>query len=54
MPQLNPSPWLMILLLSWTIFLFFIPTKVITHIFPNKLIPGAKNTFTKTPWTWPW
>nr|YP_010948003.1 ATP synthase F0 subunit 8 [Diplospinus multistriatus]WMI34979.1 ATP synthase F0 subunit 8 [Diplospinus multistriatus]BAU45719.1 ATPase subunit 8 [Diplospinus multistriatus] len=54
MPQLNPSPWLAILLFSWLILLVVIPPKVMAHTFPNE--PAAKN-LQKTkggPWNWPW
>nr|BBD13969.1 ATPase subunit 8 [Stethojulis strigiventer] len=54
MPQLNPSPWLGILLFSWLIFLTIIPPKVMSHTFPNE--PATRST--RTPimhsWAWPW
>nr|WNH37002.1 ATP synthase F0 subunit 8 [Erotelis smaragdus] len=54
MPQLNPAPWLMILLFSWLIFLTILPTKIMAHTFPNE--PALQSTqVPKTePWFWPW
>nr|AAP75251.1 ATP synthase 8 [Chromis retrofasciata]AAP75253.1 ATP synthase 8 [Chromis retrofasciata] len=54
MPQLNPSPWFLILMLSWVVFLTLLPPKVLTHLSPNE--PAPQNT--KKPqmgsWNWPW
>nr|AAR13534.1 ATPase 8 [Synbranchus cf. marmoratus] len=54
MPQLNPSPWFNILVLSWLIFLTILPLKITAHTFPNE--PQLKSMIlTKTePWNWPW
>nr|WNH36850.1 ATP synthase F0 subunit 8 [Gonostoma atlanticum] len=53
MPQLNPSPWFLILLFSWATLLTMIPPKTLTYIFPYE--PTAISTNTKTePWNWPW
>nr|YP_010133064.1 ATP synthase F0 subunit 8 [Ophichthys cuchia]QWE36556.1 ATP synthase F0 subunit 8 [Ophichthys cuchia]UZC55292.1 ATP synthase subunit 8 [Ophichthys cuchia] len=54
MPQLNPSPWLMILIFSWMIFLYFIPPKVSAHIFPHEPLPITIENFTTESWNWPW
>nr|WNH22366.1 ATP synthase F0 subunit 8 [Callionymus bairdi] len=55
MPQLNPAPWFLILVFSWLVFLAFIPTKIMSHNFPNKLTPfETKKASPKTSWTWPW
>nr|YP_009130428.1 ATP synthase F0 subunit 8 [Trichogaster fasciata]AJW77533.1 ATP synthase F0 subunit 8 [Trichogaster fasciata] len=54
MPQLNPSPWLAILIFSWLVFLLIIPPKIMAHISPNE--PALKSTeksLTES-WTWPW
>nr|AAP41229.1 ATPase subunit 8 [Strongylura marina] len=54
MPQLNPTPWFAILLLTWLVFLIIIPPKIMTHIFPNDPnTQSMENTKTET-WTWPW
>nr|WNH22041.1 ATP synthase F0 subunit 8 [Sparisoma chrysopterum] len=54
MPQLNPSPWLAILIISWMIFLSVVPKKVLSRIFPND--PASQRALhSKTdPWSWPW
>nr|ATL16188.1 ATP synthase F0 subunit 8 [Neoceratodus forsteri] len=54
MPQLNPNPWFMILLLSWIVFLLILPSKIIAHTYLNE--PTTQNTekLTAQPWTWPW
>nr|YP_006303603.1 ATP synthase F0 subunit 8 [Minimugil cascasia]AEK53175.1 ATP synthase F0 subunit 8 [Minimugil cascasia] len=54
MPQLNPSPWLLILLFTWLVFLTIIPPKILGHTFPND--PASQNTEKpKTEsWVWPW
>nr|YP_009348113.1 ATP synthase F0 subunit 8 [Bolbometopon muricatum]APW83531.1 ATP synthase F0 subunit 8 [Bolbometopon muricatum] len=54
MPQLNPAPWLTILVFSWLIFLTLLPPKVLSHNFPSD--PASQNTKKpKTePWNWPW
>nr|CBX53536.1 ATPase subunit 8 [Lucifuga sp. MFP 18.000396] len=54
MPQLNPSPWLAILVFSWLVFTTVIPLKILAHTFPNE--PTSQNVKTpKTePWNWPW
>nr|NP_443389.1 ATP synthase F0 subunit 8 [Poromitra oscitans]BAB70239.1 ATPase subunit 8 [Poromitra oscitans] len=54
MPQLNPSPWLAILIFSWLIFLVFLPPKVLAHTFPNEpSAQSAESTRTQS-WNWPW
>nr|YP_009538224.1 ATP synthase F0 subunit 8 [Prodotiscus insignis]AYN73730.1 ATP synthase F0 subunit 8 [Prodotiscus insignis] len=54
MPQLNPTPWFFIMLLSWLSFSLLIQPKLITFTCTN--LPSNKaKTITKTsPWTWPW
>nr|YP_009340948.1 ATP synthase F0 subunit 8 [Chascanopsetta lugubris]AID59775.1 ATP synthase F0 subunit 8 [Chascanopsetta lugubris]BAX03932.1 ATPase subunit 8 [Chascanopsetta lugubris] len=54
MPQLNPAPWLMILVFSWLIFLTVVPIKVTAHITPSHPEPGLTSTSDKAMWTWPW
>nr|ACU00317.1 ATP synthase F0 subunit 8 [Pseudobranchus axanthus] len=54
MPQLNPSPWLAILLTSWMIFLLFMMTKTMYFKDTNHpTTPMSKKLSTK-PWNWPW
>nr|YP_009630770.1 ATP synthase F0 subunit 8 [Channa punctata]QBS14431.1 ATP synthase F0 subunit 8 [Channa punctata]WPS67128.1 ATP synthase F0 subunit 8 [Channa punctata] len=54
MPQLNPAPWLAILLFSWFIFLAIIPQKISVYLFPNNPTPQSTRTTDMTPWNWPW
>nr|AOS51738.1 ATP synthase F0 subunit 8 [Xiphasia setifer] len=52
MPQLDPSPWLMISTFVWINLLIFIPPKIATHTFPKEpSVPQAKDYITE-PWTW--
>nr|AJT70255.1 ATP synthase F0 subunit 8 [Rhinochimaera africana] len=53
MPQLNPNPWFLILLFTWTIFLTVLPNKINKHIFTNKPTITLDTPKTNT-WTWPW
>nr|YP_007024986.1 ATP synthase F0 subunit 8 [Herpele squalostoma]ADR03273.1 ATP synthase F0 subunit 8 [Herpele squalostoma] len=53
MPQLNPSPWLMIMLSSWLILLTAMFTKIISHK-PTNDIHTEHHKKHSTPWTWPW
>nr|CBX53548.1 ATPase subunit 8 [Lucifuga subterranea] len=54
MPQLNPSPWLAILVFSWLIFTAVIPPKILAHSSPNEpTSQGMKKPKTE-PWNWPW
>nr|WNH21521.1 ATP synthase F0 subunit 8 [Labrisomus nuchipinnis] len=54
MPQLNPAPWLAILVFSWLVFLTIIPPKILAHVYPNEpSSPTSKDTATDT-WAWPW
>nr|YP_010173004.1 ATP synthase F0 subunit 8 [Pentanemus quinquarius]QSH90830.1 ATP synthase F0 subunit 8 [Pentanemus quinquarius] len=54
MPQLNPAPWLSILLISWLVLLALVFPKILNYTFPNS--PALQNTqkAKKEPWFWPW
>nr|ABL96859.1 ATPase subunit 8 [Aglaiocercus coelestis] len=54
MPQLNPSPWLFTMILSWLSFSLIIQPKLLSFTPTN--IPSDKTpSSTKTPsWPWPW
>nr|QBA55897.1 ATP synthase F0 subunit 8 [Pernis ptilorhynchus] len=54
MPQLNPTPWLPIMLASWLTFTLIIQPKLLPFYSPNT--PSNKPfTTIKTPsWSWPW
>nr|WNH23289.1 ATP synthase F0 subunit 8 [Menticirrhus americanus] len=54
MPQLNPSPWLAILVFTWLTFLFFLPPKILAHIFPNEPSQQATEMILAQIWSWPW
>nr|YP_009034366.1 ATP synthase F0 subunit 8 [Solenostomus paradoxus]BAO84697.1 ATPase subunit 8 [Solenostomus paradoxus] len=54
MPQLNPSPWFMILLTSWLVFLVFMPLKVLSHSFNPQLSPQTRKDPVSKHWAWPW
>nr|AIT59270.1 ATP synthase F0 subunit 8 [Mugil cephalus]BAB70187.1 ATPase subunit 8 [Mugil cephalus] len=54
MPQLNPAPWLLILLFSWLIFLTIIPPKILSHTSPNEPAHQSAEKPKTEVWTWPW
>nr|YP_008379259.1 ATP synthase F0 subunit 8 [Aesopia cornuta]AGQ46047.1 ATP synthase subunit 8 [Aesopia cornuta]BBC27520.1 ATPase subunit 8 [Aesopia cornuta] len=54
MPQLNPAPWLAILIFSWLVFLTILPPKTIGHSFPNEPTPLSSKTPKTNPWNWLW
>nr|YP_010960261.1 ATP synthase F0 subunit 8 [Sternoptyx obscura]WNG77901.1 ATP synthase F0 subunit 8 [Sternoptyx obscura]WNH23158.1 ATP synthase F0 subunit 8 [Sternoptyx obscura] len=53
MPQLDPAPWLSILLFTWLVFMAIIPSKVLGHEFPNEPTLNTEKVKTKS-WNWPW
>nr|YP_010956540.1 ATP synthase F0 subunit 8 [Equetus lanceolatus]WMY89633.1 ATP synthase F0 subunit 8 [Equetus lanceolatus] len=54
MPQLNPSPWLTIMIFSWLTFLIILPPKIMAHTFPNEAAPQSTEKSSTTAWNWPW
>nr|APA16939.1 ATP synthase F0 subunit 8 [Pezophaps solitaria] len=54
MPQLNPSPWFSIMLLSWLTFSLIIQPKLLSFITTNSPSHKPSTTVKTTPWTWPW
>nr|AAR12745.1 ATP synthase F0 subunit 8 [Vidua macroura] len=54
MPQLNPNPWLFIMLISWFTFAMIIQPKILTFVSANPPSKKALTTPNTTPWTWPW
>nr|YP_009309707.1 ATP synthase F0 subunit 8 [Mikrogeophagus ramirezi]ALF63209.1 ATP synthase F0 subunit 8 [Mikrogeophagus ramirezi] len=54
MPQLNPSPWFLIMIFSWMVFLTIIPPKVLAHSFSNEPAPLNTESSKTEPWAWPW
>nr|BBC27507.1 ATPase subunit 8 [Schindleria praematura] len=54
MPQLNPSPWFLILAFSWIVFLTLVIPKTLAHTFFNEPTPQSTQAPKTEPWTWPW
>nr|YP_009133182.1 ATP synthase F0 subunit 8 [Selenotoca multifasciata]AGQ45958.1 ATP synthase F0 subunit 8 [Scatophagus argus]AGW45846.1 ATP synthase F0 subunit 8 [Scatophagus argus]AKC58594.1 ATP synthase F0 subunit 8 [Selenotoca multifasciata]QPG24567.1 ATP synthase F0 subunit 8 [Scatophagus argus] len=54
MPQLDPSPWFLILALSWSAFLTIIPAKLLRHTSLNTVTHQHAQERPTTSWTWPW
>nr|YP_009355485.1 ATP synthase F0 subunit 8 [Hoplichthys gilberti]BAX03764.1 ATPase subunit 8 [Hoplichthys gilberti]BBM35061.1 ATPase subunit 8 [Hoplichthys fasciatus]BBU25726.1 ATPase subunit 8 [Hoplichthys gilberti] len=54
MPQLNPTPWLAMLVFSWMVYMSILPIKVMAHSFVHKPTPKTAKEFKTQPWTWPW
>nr|AEX10788.1 ATPase8 [Phrynosoma asio] len=53
MPQLNPSPWFLILLMVWTTLMIIFMNKTLNILYPNTPTQSQmKNPL--TPWIWPW
>nr|AAD56460.1 ATPase 8 [Piaya melanogaster] len=54
MPQLNPNPWFLIMMLTWFTFLLIIQPKLLSFMQANS--PSIKHSLPHktTPWTWPW
>nr|AUR26996.1 ATP synthase F0 subunit 8 [Lalage tricolor] len=54
MPQLNPSPWLFIMLTSWMTYSMIIQPKILSLLSTNPPASKTPTTMSTTPWTWPW
>nr|QJX58572.1 ATP synthase F0 subunit 8 [Chlamydera cerviniventris]QJX58573.1 ATP synthase F0 subunit 8 [Chlamydera cerviniventris]QJX58574.1 ATP synthase F0 subunit 8 [Chlamydera cerviniventris] len=54
MPQLNPSPWLFIMLISWMTYSLIIQPKIMSFISTNPPSNKTQITTNTTPWDWPW
>nr|ACN11733.1 ATP synthase subunit 8 [Plicofollis cf. polystaphylodon RB-2009] len=54
MPQLNPAPWLAILMFSWLVFLTVIPPKILNHTFTNDVTTLDTENLKSDTWNWPW
>nr|QOD97821.1 ATP synthase F0 subunit 8 [Alopecoenas beccarii] len=53
MPQLNPHPWFLTMLLSWLTYSLIIQPKLLSFTPTNS--PSNKTLTVKTtPWSWPW
>nr|YP_010891589.1 ATP synthase F0 subunit 8 [Hydrophylax leptoglossa]WJL98145.1 ATP synthase F0 subunit 8 [Hydrophylax leptoglossa] len=53
MPQLNPTPWLLYLILTWLVLLLVAPNKILGHTTLHDPNPKATKTYNFT-WMWPW
>nr|AGN71476.1 ATP synthase F0 subunit 8 [Pristimantis thymelensis] len=53
MPQLNPSPWFFILLLSWFLLIVIMPIKITGFHHLNDPSLKTHQPLNK-PWPWPW
>nr|ABQ65547.1 ATP synthase F0 subunit 8 [Ocyphaps lophotes] len=54
MPQLNPNPWFLIMLLSWLTFSLIIQPKLLSLTTTNPTSNKAPMLTKTTPWSWPW
>nr|ADW93242.1 ATPase 8 [Subdoluseps bowringii]AEA37820.1 ATP synthase F0 subunit 8 [Subdoluseps bowringii] len=54
MPQLNPAPWLLILILSWVTLLFLFKTKTTNATALNPTTAADLKADKMNPWNWPW
>nr|YP_009990377.1 ATP synthase F0 subunit 8 [Zeugopterus punctatus]QNM99549.1 ATP synthase F0 subunit 8 [Zeugopterus punctatus] len=54
MPQLIPTPWFAILILSWLVFLAVVVPKILSRTYPN--LPTSQSTEKpkNNPWFWTW
>nr|ANH55775.1 ATP synthase F0 subunit 8 [Grandisonia alternans] len=53
MPQLNPNPWFLIMILSWVILMTITLPKTIKHKPTNPISQQTLEKQTMT-WNWPW
>nr|YP_009988282.1 ATP synthase F0 subunit 8 [Diopsittaca nobilis]QNM38640.1 ATP synthase F0 subunit 8 [Diopsittaca nobilis] len=54
MPQLNPNPWLFIMITSWFMFSLIFQPKTLSFTSTNPLINKTLTTTKNLPWIWPW
>nr|YP_009104468.1 ATP synthase F0 subunit 8 [Heliornis fulica]AHA13334.1 ATP synthase F0 subunit 8 [Heliornis fulica]QOD97617.1 ATP synthase F0 subunit 8 [Heliornis fulica] len=54
MPQLNPNPWFMIMILSWLTLSLIMQPKLLSFLSPNPLHTKQITAHKTQPWTWPW
>nr|YP_008815551.1 ATP synthase F0 subunit 8 [Scleropages jardinii]AGY95385.1 ATP synthase F0 subunit 8 [Scleropages jardinii]UNI92166.1 ATP synthase F0 subunit 8 [Scleropages jardinii]UNI92179.1 ATP synthase F0 subunit 8 [Scleropages jardinii]UNI92192.1 ATP synthase F0 subunit 8 [Scleropages jardinii] len=54
MPQLNPAPWLLVMLFSWLVLLTVIPPKITSLYFMNEPLSQAIKKHPLMTWNWPW
>nr|AET84003.1 ATPase 8 [Sceloporus slevini] len=54
MPQLNPSPWFLIMLLVWASLMVIFMNKTLSMSHPNHQTETTPETKPLTSWAWPW
>nr|WML69027.1 ATP synthase F0 subunit 8 [Amazona leucocephala] len=54
MPQLNPNPWFITMIMSWLTFSLLLQPKMLSFIATNTPTSKAPATTKNKPWTWPW
>nr|WBU94813.1 ATP synthase F0 subunit 8 [Anguis cephallonica] len=54
MPQLNPNPWLLVLILSWVTLTTLFLTKTQNARFHNPPTQCQTNKQETNTWLWPW
>nr|QJX58553.1 ATP synthase F0 subunit 8 [Ailuroedus maculosus] len=54
MPQLNPGPWLFIMLTSWVAYALMIQPKILSFVSANPPSNKTPTIKSATPWDWPW
>nr|YP_009144597.1 ATP synthase F0 subunit 8 [Uta stansburiana]AKJ76841.1 ATP synthase F0 subunit 8 [Uta stansburiana] len=54
MPQLNPSPWFLILMMTWFILMIIFLNKTLTLLYPNTPSQPQSKMKQLVSWTWPW
>nr|YP_009684261.1 ATP synthase F0 subunit 8 [Pionites leucogaster]AJG35736.1 ATP synthase F0 subunit 8 [Pionites leucogaster]QDP17074.1 ATP synthase F0 subunit 8 [Pionites leucogaster] len=54
MPQLNPNPWLFVMISTWLTFSLILQPKTLSFISTNPPINKTPTTTKNLPWTWPW
>nr|YP_009116593.1 ATPase subunit 8 [Polydactylus plebeius]BAQ20920.1 ATPase subunit 8 [Polydactylus plebeius] len=54
MPQLNPSPWFYIFIVSWLVLLTVAFPKTLDYTFPNEATLQDTQEAKRGTWLWPW
>nr|YP_007374564.1 ATP synthase F0 subunit 8 [Boulengerula boulengeri]ACS37005.1 ATP synthase F0 subunit 8 [Boulengerula boulengeri] len=54
MPQLNPNPWFMIMIVSWLTLLLILCPKTVKHKPMNTIHHNINDIKHSIPWNWPW
>nr|YP_008144938.1 ATP synthase F0 subunit 8 [Eleutheronema tetradactylum]AGO20433.1 ATPase subunit 8 [Eleutheronema tetradactylum]AMZ79610.1 ATP synthase F0 subunit 8 [Eleutheronema tetradactylum] len=54
MPQLNPAPWLYILIASWVILLTVVFPKTLNYTLPNEPTLQSVDKEKQDSWLWSW